>query len=274
MQKVRTIRTATVAACLALLGCGGGGSLIGAGGNGGTGTGGNGGTTGAGGTTGGGGNPGSGSSYEPMSLGASWTYNPSEVGDGGVGTVSGTKVVTVEASEPVPTRAGITAWRIHTNVPGAEDQLTWQSETATAIVRYRDEIYVPGAPRMCMLPTATGCIESDTYGPSKLRIDTTAAHLATGATYDESYTETASTPGTSPTMPDVSTSSKPFAWKVISGAESITVPAGTYTAVHLQKANGNSGAIDKDYWFVLGVGKVKETSSAGRVELLSSFNIP
>jgi hypothetical protein len=203
-----------------------------------------------------------------MSLGATWTYATTEVGDGGVGTVSGTKVVTVEASEPVPTRAGITAWRIHTNVPSAEDQLTWQSETATAIVRYRDEIYAPGAPRTCTTTSATGCVESDTYGPSKLRIDITAARVATGATYNESYTETVATPTGS------SSSSKPFAWKVINGAESITVPAGTYTAVHLQKANGNSGAIDKDYWFVLGVGKVKETSSAGRVEVLSSFNIP
>jgi hypothetical protein len=275
MQNAGAMRTLILAACAVAAGCSGSGSSgrdgggTGAAGNsGGAGTTGTAGTTGAGGTSGGGGSGGNGSSFEPMSVGATWTYNTTDVGDGGVGTVSGTKVVTVEASEAVPMRAGITAWRIFTHVPGTEEQLTWQAETSTAIVRYRDEVFASGAPRTCTSISASGCTQSSTYAPSKLRIDTTSPHLATGATYNESYTET-DTDATG-----VSSSSKPFGWKVINAAESVTVPAGTFTAVHLQKSNGNSGAIDKDYWFVLGVGKIKETSSAGREELLASFNIP
>ena len=237
-------------------GCGGGGqgseNDAGAGGNG---------PAGNGGMAGGGGQN-SAASYEPDPVGATWTYATTDVADGG--TVTGTKSVAVEAIEPVPGRAGITATRIHTIVPGAEDQMTWQGESATAIVRYRDDIYLLGA------GTAT-LEEYSVYAPSKLRMDLT--HLTTGQTYDESYTESVTkvmAGGNS-----TASTSKPFRWKVINGAESITVPAGTFTAVHVQKANGNSGAIDKDYWFVRGVGKVKETAeSTGRVEVLTAYHLP
>jgi hypothetical protein len=285
MPKTRPIRSLIRFLCVAVTlttgACGGGAGNSGNGGTtGGAGTTGNAGTTGSGGvtggagttgsagTTGGGGNTGAGSSFEPLSVGATWAYATTEPGDGGVGTITGTKTVIVEAYEPVPTRAGIMAWRIYTQVPNMEDQLTWQVDTAAAMVRYRDEIYVPGAPRTCATVTATGCIFSATYAPSKLRLDTQAARLSTNATYNESFTEMVVD------LNGPSTSSKPFAWKVIDGAESVTTPAGTFTAVHVQKFNGLSGALDKDYWFARGVGKVKETSNQGRVELLMSYNIP
>src|SRR5882672_7677562 len=113
-----------VTTCAAVAGCGGGGTPMG---------------TGTAGTTGGTGTAGAGApdggtaqSFEPTPAGATWTYSTSVATDGGVAT--GTKTVTVERSEAVPGKPGVTAWRIHTVVPGAEDQLTWQSETATAII--------------------------------------------------------------------------------------------------------------------------------------------
>jgi len=268
------VTTTILALCAALLagaGCGSS-SSGGAAGSGGSGTPGNGGSggsahpaggSGPGGAGPGGAGPGGVDSYEPDPVGATWTYATTDEGPDG-GTVSSTKQVSVEAVEAVPGRAGITATRIHTVVPGAEDQLTWQTENASAITRYRDDIYVAGTGTAMLM-------EYSVYAPSKLRLDLT--HLTTGQTYTESYTESVfevtSTGTTS------SSTSKPFAWKVINGAESITVPAGTFTAVHVQKANGNSGAIDKDYWFVKGVGKVKETAaSTGRVEVLTAYHIP
>jgi hypothetical protein len=254
-KSVSTMVLTLGAALLASSGCSGsGGGPSGAGGSGPAGSGGTN-PTGLGGQT-------STESFEPDPVGATWTYATMGVADGGA--VSSTKTVNVEAVEPVPGRAGITATRIHTLVPGEQDQMTWQAESATAIVRYRDDIYVVG--------TGTGMVqEYSVYAPSKLRMELT--HLTTGQTYSESYTE--SVTEVMPSGNSTSSTSKPFAWKVINGAESITVPAGTFTAVHLQKANGNSGAIDKDYWFVRGVGKVKETAqSTGRVEVLSSYHIP
>ena len=110
------------------------------------------------------------------------------------------------------------------------------------------------------------------YAPAKGRVDLAPAHLATGASYTESFTETVT--DVTATGNSTSSSSKSYGWKVVNASESITVPAGTFTALHLQKTNGNSNAVDKDYWFVRGVGKVKETSGAGRTELLTSFKIP
>jgi hypothetical protein len=265
----KPMTTTILALCAALLagaGCSGGSS--GPSGAAGRGPGGSGGTPSAGGSGGGasptgGAGPGGVDSYEPDPVGATWSYATTDQGpDGGV--ISGTKEVVVEALEPVPGRAGITATRIHTVVPGAEDQLTWQGETGSAIARYRDDVYVAG--------TGTAMLEEyAVYAPSKLRLDLT--HLTTNQTYTESYTE--SVTQVKSTGNTTSSTSKPFAWKVINGAESVTVPAGTFTAVHVQKANGNSGAIDKDYWFVKGVGKVKETvASTGRVEVLTAYHIP
>src|SRR6185436_18853970 len=129
------------------------------------------------------------------------------------------------------------AWRIHTVVPGvdAQDQLTWQTESASAIVRYRDDIYEAGG--------TTKLLSFSVYAPAKGRVDLNPAHLVTGATYTESFTETVTdmTGGKSST----SSSSKAYDWKVIDASESITVPAGTFKALHLQKLNGNSKAIDK-----------------------------
>jgi hypothetical protein len=237
-------------------GCGSSGSPVTTGGAGSGGSG----TTGS---AGGGGTAGTAAegSFEPTPAGASWTYATNETGP--TGAVMGTKTVTVEASEPVPGKASVTAWRLHTVVSGAEDQLTWQAGTASAIVRYRDDVFAAGG--------TTTLLNSSAYAPSKLRIDTTAAHLVAGVTYMETYTETL----TDATMGNATSStSKPFRWKVVSATESVTVPAGTFTTVHLQKSNGNTGTVDKDYWFARGVGKIKETSAAGRVELLAAYHLP
>ena len=249
---------------IATAGCGGKSSAGGSGGV--TSTGGA--SPGTGGTNGSGGatlsDAGTEASFEPSVAGATWTYDTDDVDSDG-GRVTGTKTVTVEKTEPVPGRPGITAWRIHTVVPGvdAQDQLTWQTESAASIVRYRDDIYEAGA--------TTNLLTLSVYAPAKTRVDLNPAHLTTGATYTETFTETVTdmTGGKSST----SSSSKSYDWKVINGSESITVPAGTFSALHLQKLNGNSKAVDKDYWFVRGVGKVKETSDAGRTELLKSFTI-
>jgi hypothetical protein len=288
MTAMRTTFGTVILLGLIAGGCGGKGGASGSGGNtagsgGVTGTGGvtgsggvtstggaAGGTTGVGGTAAGSGgatisDAGTEGSFEPSVAGATWLYETDDVDSDG-GRATGTKTVTVEKTEPVPGRSGITAWRIHTVVPGvdAQEQLTWQTESAISIVRYRDDIYAAGG--------TTTLVSFSVYAPAKGRVDLNPAHLTTGATYTETFTETVTDMegGKSST----SSSSKAYTWKVINASESITVPAGTFSALHLQKLNGNSAAIDKDYWFVRGVGKVKETSEAGRTELLKSFNIP
>jgi hypothetical protein len=240
-----------------------GGGTAATGGSGGTG-GGSSGTGGGSSATGGGSGTGGGStatgggtgtqSLEPLVANATWTYDTTDPATG----VTGTKIVTAEVNEAVPGKTGATAWRLRTIVPGSQVQLTWQEEQTAAIVRHRDDTYAPDG----------GLTDFSVYTPSKLRIRTGTTDTTTNATYNETYTDVTTTTGTAPV-----TTSKSITWKVINGAESVTVPAGTFTCVHLQKQTGANP--DKDYWFARGVGKVKETAtSSGRVEVLHSYSIP
>jgi hypothetical protein len=54
----------------------------------------------------------------------------------------------------------------------------------------------------------------------------------------------------------------------------VTVPAGTFTTVHVQRVSGSGSTKQKDYWFAKGVGKVKETGGGQQNEELMSYSIP
>ena len=58
---------------------------------------------------------------------------------------------------------------------------------------------------------------------------------------------------------------------MISNTESVTVLAGTYTALHVQRTS-STGTI-QDYWYARGVGKLKETGSGAQDEELMSFTL-
>ena len=60
-------------------------------------------------------------------------------------------------------------------------------------------------------------------------------------------------------------------WTVVSTAETVTVPAGTFTCLHLRRMATDDPQTQKDYWFARGVGKVKE--SGGQLEELSKYTI-
>lgn len=192
-----------------------------------------------------------------MAPGWSWTYDTTDpLADGG--TQLGSKIVTVQTQEAVPGKAGVTGWKLHTLVPGSQTQLTWQEESSIAIVRHRDDTFLLDG----------GVIDSTLYAPSKIRIRTVAADVMTAATYVENYAETVTQPGMQP-----STATRMITWRVINGAEQITVPAGTFTAVHLERKRGATA--DKEYWFVRGVGKVRELAiGTNRVEVLRSYTHP
>ena len=134
--------------------------------------------------------------------------------------------------------------------------VSWQEDLCTSVIRHRDKTY-----------DLNNVLTADAfYQPSKLRVDEVPAHLATGAAWTLSFTEIQVNPATGMAI----TISKDENWSVVSASESITVPAGTFTAVHLNKKT--SGNADKDYWYVAGVGKVKETGD--QTEELTAYMIP
>lgn len=186
----------------------------------------------------------------PLAIGASWTYR--------VTPATGTpedKLNTVEALEDVGgAKTGITAFRVRTEKLDGST-VSWQEDRCTSVTRHREQTFDLANVR-----------KVDTiYTPDKIRVDETPAHTAMGASWVVSYTEV-----TTDSANQVTTIAKDESWSVDAVAESVTVPAGTFTAIKLHKVT--SGAADKLYWFVPGVGKVKETGD--QTEELVSFTLP
>jgi len=186
----------------------------------------------------------------PWKTGNTWTYRVTDPN-----SVT-TKVMTVGESEAIGgtgPNADQMALKVTTKTKDGTDQtLTWAAEVADAVVRYREQSYDAGTG----LPKA-----DDYYDPDKLWADGSAEHTTNGASWLEVYTDTkipvGGATGTGSENRDL--------WTVTSDNESVTVPAGTFDAVVFQKA----GSTNKTYWYVRGVGKVKETG--GQVEELVSF---
>jgi hypothetical protein len=185
----------------------------------------------------------------PLAVGNKWSYKITEPGK-----PDKVKDATVEAFEDIPGKPGVKGFRLRSEkLSGAT--VSWQQDTCDTVIRFREHSF----------DAANVFLTDQTFVPSKLRVDETAAHTAAGAAWLVSYSEVELNKITGATK----SVSKDENWSVVSVAESVTVPSGTYTALHLKKVT--SGAADKDFWFVKGIGKVKETG--GQTEELVSFTV-
>jgi hypothetical protein len=190
-------------------------------------------------------------SFFPFAVGNRWTFRVTE--DGAVTT----KTQTIGELEPVggtgPNKDAM-AYRATTSKDdGGDETVSWQAEVDGKIVRYREQ----------SLTASTGELElEEHWAPYKLRVDSSQARLMAGAMWTEMYVETKQKTGKSPTTDTASDT-----WRVVAGAESVTVPAGTFTALVIEKTGGTP----KRYWFVRGIGKVKETGT--QTEELESYEV-
>jgi hypothetical protein len=196
----------------------------------------------------------------PWKPGNSWTYRVTD--DEGV-TV---KTTTISAT-PEPVGLGplkdTMAYKVVTKKSDGMDQtISWQASVGDMVVRYREQSYA----------ASTGQLELEEYWePYKVHIDGSAEHTASGVKWPVAYKETKvkvvdgvlGAPETEPTND---------AWQVLNASTEhvgVTVPKGTYEdPVIVQKAGGNSL---KTYWYVRGIGKVKE--SGGQTEELTDFTL-
>jgi len=190
----------------------------------------------------------------PWQEGNTWTYEVTDAN--GVKT---TKVTTVHAEEPVSgtgPNAALSAFRVVTTkgVNGMDETVSWQGVRGDAVVRYREQAF--GA-------TSGALSLEEHWEPYKIHIDGSAERTSeTTMPWLEIYQETKIEAGTTPTPVEVRD-----LWTVVSASETVTVPAGTFDAVVLQKIGGST----KTYWYVWGVGKVKETG--GQTEELTSYMV-
>jgi hypothetical protein len=204
-----------------------------------------------------GGNPGSPDAslapFLPWQDGNTWTYRVTEAG------VTSTKVTTVGALEPVGgtgPNADLEANKVETTkgAGGMDLTVSWQLLVGERVLRYREQSF----------SASTGDLELDEHwDPHKIHFDGSAEHIVANATWLEEYQETKLPVGGAP-----ETATARDRWTVIAVDEEVTVPAGTFSALVLTKAGGTSL---KTYYYVRGVGKVKEEGT--QTEELESFEV-
>jgi len=186
----------------------------------------------------------------PWKIGNKWTYKVTEDG------VVSQKVTTIEVAEPVGgmgPNATKMAYKVVTK-KGTDDQtISWQAPEGDKVLRFREQSF----------SASTKALElEEHWEPHKLHVDGTAEARADGAHWIENYKETKMPVGGQPatTMPtDV--------WDVLAPCEVIQVEGKSYDAIKTRKTGGSSS--QKTYWYVPGVGKVKETG--GQTEELVKF---
>jgi hypothetical protein len=186
----------------------------------------------------------------PLSPGNTWTYQVTT--DAGV-TI---KVHTIGELEEVGgegPNASLMAHRV-TSDKGGDQTISWQATDGDRVVRYREQAF----------HRTTGELElEEHWEPYKLRIDWSAEHLREGVSWVEEYAETK--------LPDAAvrvTTSVSDTWTVVSLSERVSVPAGEFDAIVFTKVGATSAKV---YWYVPGLGKVKETG--GQVEELQSYTV-
>jgi hypothetical protein len=183
----------------------------------------------------------------PWAVGNSWTYQVTKSG------VISTKITTIGDLEKVGgtgPNAELMAYHVVTmkGVDSKDKTESWQAPSPAnreRIVRYREQSF----------DEMTGLLSlEEHWEPEKLRIDGSADRTVSGASWLEMYTETKLEVNLNPVTHDVRE-----VWSVIDDDETLEVPAGTFEhVVHLQKSGGGA---NKDYWYLRGVGKLKETGS-------------
>jgi hypothetical protein len=187
--------------------------------------------------------------YESWATGAVWSY---KLTDPNTGATAMNKLTTVMSPRDVGgVHAGTMAFLVHIDqLSGSKD--VYEGFDGDRDVRYQSTFY-NGAGTM----TST-----DVDQPFRLKLDESDAHTKTGAQWTETFTETTTSPGSQP-----STKTKTEQWRVVANAEKVTVLAGSYMALHIQRTS--SGGSLQDYWYARGVGKLKETGGGQTEELIS-----
>lgn len=190
----------------------------------------------------------------PWQVGNSWTYRVTDH------AVVSQKITTIEPAEPIGgsgPHAAERAFKIVTlKADGTDQTISWQAPLGDAIVRYREQSFASGA---------GGALELDEYwDPYKLHVDGGVEHTQPDADWFETYLEAKLPVGGS-----VSAKQTQDHWSVDQVDATVSVPAGTFQHAIIFLKGG--GADLKTYWYVRGVGKIKETG--GQTEELVSYRV-
>lgn len=113
-----------------------------------------------------------------------------------------------------------------------------------------------------------------TYEPAFLRYDEAWTRAGISVTLEDDWSEVCGDTSTSCAPGSVLNGSTTHVYTVLELADEVSVPAGDFTAVKVQRDNPDDRET-KLFWFSLGVGKVREENPAnGAIEELAKYSIP
>jgi hypothetical protein len=188
-------------------------------------------------------------------VGAKWTYNATDPATGATGQ---TESVVVALEDVGGTKTGTTAYRVRsTTLSGSV--INWQQDLGTSVVREREQFF-----------DDRGQMTSEYFfWPSRLRLDESAGHVKTGASWTENHTATVAMPAGSAAQ----TVSFSVTWTVEADNETVIVPAGTFSScLRIHRVVTGYASTDETHYFARHVGKVKEAGAEPRE--LTSYSIP
>lgn len=189
----------------------------------------------------------------PWKVGNSWTYQVTD------STGVSDKVTTIGDMQQVggsgPHKDDM-AYEVTTlKSDGTDKTVSYQIDDGDKVIRWRELSYAGNSDTVNL---------EEHWDPYKLHIDGTADHTKAEATWLESYSETKL-----PAMGSSTTTDQRDRWTLDQQDATITVPAGTFQhALVFTKAGGGDL---KTYWYVRGIGKIKETG--GQTEELVSYQV-
>jgi hypothetical protein len=151
--------------------------------------------------------------YQPLMIGATWTFHINDKG------VEYDKTVAIAALEDLGgAKAGTMAYRSHSSIP-TESQDTWYQAVGDLVVRHHERDF-----------DASGAImkSEEWYDPYRLRVDGSPEHLVPGATWTWTYSHTKTT-SSKPTITRMITET----WTIDGVDEPVAVPAGTFATLKM-----------------------------------------
>ncbi len=189
----------------------------------------------------------------PLTANATWSYEVTDIsGSSPIPLGSKTQTVTGTTS-----RDGVDGdvFVLETARPDGQLTTSFQQDIGAAVVRYAED-YSSGV-------TFLG---QEVYDPCKLRMPKTL--YSVGATLSHSFREEAYDAAGG--LLSVLDKTETFG---VEASGALTLPAGTFNdVVQVHRTTSPTGA-DKLFWYVEGVGKVRE-EGGGQIEELSCFRIP
>lgn len=197
---------------------------------------------------------GSNQSHYPLIDGASWTYRHTSLTDR-----DWNETATMAAA-----RDGSFILSDEEDAQGEQTQSTLVV-TGSRVFRTRKQVLVDGEQ---VLETA--------YDPAFLRYDEAWTRAGTSVTLDDAWTQRCviESAASSCAAGAVETGVTTHVYTVLDLASRVTVPAGEFAAVKVQRDNPTDFET-KLFWFAAGVGKVREENlETGAVEELSAYEIP